>query len=115
MIEPLKPKQSLKIAELQDGDIICFQRTKANGEKRAGDKASQESNNTSDHFEDAREYYDFLEHRRTVKFHPHPTRCDPAQYPHSIWCSILRSHTISYRSASGRILMRSPHTFGSGR
>jgi ubiquitin carboxyl-terminal hydrolase 7 len=26
MIEPLKPKQSLKLAELQDGDIICFQR-----------------------------------------------------------------------------------------
>lgn len=26
MIEPLKPKQSLKIAELQDGDIVCFQR-----------------------------------------------------------------------------------------
>jgi ubiquitin carboxyl-terminal hydrolase 7 len=25
MIEPLKPKQSLKAAELQDGDIICFQ------------------------------------------------------------------------------------------
>jgi ubiquitin carboxyl-terminal hydrolase 7 len=27
MIESLKPKQSLKAAELQDGDIICFQRT----------------------------------------------------------------------------------------
>jgi ubiquitin carboxyl-terminal hydrolase 7 len=27
MIEALKPKQSLKTAELQDGDIICFQRT----------------------------------------------------------------------------------------
>ncbi|WZH44968.1 Ubiquitin thiolesterase [Fusarium acuminatum] len=81
MIEPLKPKQSLKVAELQDGDIICFQRTKAGMEKRVGDKASQESNNISDHFEDAREYYDFLEHRRTVKFHPHPTRCDQAQYP----------------------------------
>lgn len=26
MIEPLKPKQSLKAAELQDGDIVCFQR-----------------------------------------------------------------------------------------
>ena len=26
MIEPLKAKQSLKAAELQDGDIICFQR-----------------------------------------------------------------------------------------
>jgi ubiquitin carboxyl-terminal hydrolase 7 len=43
MIEPLKPKQSLKVAELQDGDIICFQRTKAGMEKRVGDKASQES------------------------------------------------------------------------
>ena len=42
MIEPLKPKQSLKVAELQDGDIICFQRTKASAEKRAGDKISQE-------------------------------------------------------------------------
>lgn len=28
MIEVLKPKQTLKIAELQDGDIVCFQRTK---------------------------------------------------------------------------------------
>jgi len=81
MIEPLNPKQSLKVAELQDGDIICFQRTKASAEKRAGDKTSQETSNTSDHFEDAREYYDFLEHRRTVKFHPHPTRCDQTQYP----------------------------------
>lgn len=26
MIETLKPKQTLKAAELQDGDIICFQR-----------------------------------------------------------------------------------------
>jgi ubiquitin carboxyl-terminal hydrolase 7 len=43
MIEPLKPKQSLKVAELQDGDIICFQRTKASAEKRAGDKISQET------------------------------------------------------------------------
>ena len=27
MVESLKAKQSLKAAELQDGDIICFQRT----------------------------------------------------------------------------------------
>lgn len=26
MIEPLKSKQTLKAAELQDGDIVCFQR-----------------------------------------------------------------------------------------
>ncbi|ESU13640.1 hypothetical protein FGSG_07382 [Fusarium graminearum PH-1] len=92
--------ESLKIAELQDGDIICFQRTKANGEKRAGDKASQESNNTSDHFEDAREYYDFLEHRRMVKFHPHPTRCDPAQYPPF---DLVLNSKITYDMLSERV------------
>lgn len=27
MIETLKPKQTLKAAELQDGDVVCFQRT----------------------------------------------------------------------------------------
>ena len=46
MIEPLKPKQSLKVAELQDGDIICFQRSterKASLEKRSGDKPMQET------------------------------------------------------------------------
>lgn len=32
MIEPLKPKQSLKVAELQDGDIICFQKTSEKGD-----------------------------------------------------------------------------------
>jgi ubiquitin carboxyl-terminal hydrolase 7 len=31
MIEPMKAKQSLKAAELQDGDIVCFQ--KADGAK----------------------------------------------------------------------------------
>ena len=35
MIEGLKAKQSLKAAELQDGDIVCFQRTV----DRKGDKS----------------------------------------------------------------------------
>ena len=26
MIEPMKPKATLQQAELQDGDIVCFQR-----------------------------------------------------------------------------------------
>jgi ICP0-binding domain of Ubiquitin-specific protease 7 len=34
MIEALKPKQSLKAAELQDGDIVCFQRIS----EKKGDK-----------------------------------------------------------------------------
>jgi uncharacterized protein with WD repeat len=45
MIEPLKGKQTLKAAELQDGDIICFQRTsdKKAENGRVPDKASQEA------------------------------------------------------------------------
>ncbi|KAG6004547.1 hypothetical protein E4U21_000931 [Claviceps maximensis] len=83
MIEPLKAKQTLKVAELQDGDIICFQRCSArpaeNGQTQ--DKSLQEpSRAVSDRFEDAREYYDFLENKRTVRFHPHPTRCDQEEY-----------------------------------
>lgn len=43
MIEPLKPKQSLKVAELQDGDIVCFQRV-SDQQVEAGrqEKAQQE-------------------------------------------------------------------------
>lgn len=37
MIEALKPKQSLKAAELQDGDIVCFQRNV----ERKGDKKDE--------------------------------------------------------------------------
>lgn len=44
MIDPLKPKQSLKGAELQDGDIICFQRAPENKSESAAavDKPMQE-------------------------------------------------------------------------
>lgn len=41
MIESMKLKQSLKVAELQDGDIVCFQRTsdkKTGLEKRSGER-----------------------------------------------------------------------------
>ncbi|KOS19761.1 Ubiquitin carboxyl-terminal hydrolase 21 [Escovopsis weberi] len=83
MIEPLKAKQTLKLAELQDGDIVCFQRVaerKAeNG--RPADQSPTDAAKISDRVEDAKEYYDFLEHKRTVKFFPHPTRCDQAQFP----------------------------------
>lgn len=84
MIEPLKPKHTLKVAELQDGDIICFQRNvdrKASGEllhkiPRMGDKTTESGTKKWDQFDDARQYYDFLNYKRDVKFWPHPTRCD---------------------------------------
>ena len=44
MIEPLKPKGTLKSAELQDGDVICFQEAQeANATSEAtADKAMQD-------------------------------------------------------------------------
>ncbi|CAM1508456.1 Fc.00g053040.m01.CDS01 [Cosmosporella sp. VM-42] len=101
MIEGLKPKQSLKVAELQDGDIICFQRTtEKKQEKRANDKPLQEPSQPSDRFEDAREYYDFLEHKRTVRFHPHPTRCDQTTYTPF---DLVLNSKINYDTLSQRV------------
>lgn len=85
MIEGLKAKQSLKAAELQDGDIICFQKApekKATGEilnkmSRLGDKAAEETTKRWDRFDDARDFYDFLYNKREVQFRPHP-RCEDA-------------------------------------
>ncbi|KAI9898253.1 hypothetical protein N3K66_006613 [Trichothecium roseum] len=83
MIEPLKPKQSLKAAELQDGDIICFQKAPDGSDDGVVVKREEtpEQQQSADIFEDAREYYDFLENKRTVKFHVHPSRGDAEQYP----------------------------------
>lgn len=63
MVDPMKPKQTLKAAELQDGDIICFQR--ADISKSADEKPT-------DWIENARDFYDYLIHKKTVKFLPHP-------------------------------------------
>lgn len=101
MVESLKGKQTLKTAELQDGDIICFQRVHEKrsrlptlGEKQPsedayaalGSQLSRSAADTcystkSDRFEDAREYYDFLLNRRAVLFHAHPQKCDAETYP----------------------------------
>jgi ubiquitin carboxyl-terminal hydrolase 7 len=43
MIEPMKAKQSLKAAELQDGDIICFQLYESKSTESRNMESSQES------------------------------------------------------------------------
>jgi ubiquitin carboxyl-terminal hydrolase 7 len=115
MIEPMKAKQSLKAAELQDGDIVCFQKadTKSSESDRESvtsltnqlmladidRSASSKSSATSlskssatslsksnsnlglDRIDNAQQFYDFLVHRREVRFHPHQTRnANPEQY-----------------------------------
>ncbi len=55
---------------------------------------------TSDRLEDAREYYDFLEHKRTVRFHAHTTRCDQEQYPPF---ELVLNSKINYDTLSERV------------
>jgi ubiquitin carboxyl-terminal hydrolase 7 len=44
MIEGLKGKQSLKAAELQDGDIVCFQKLQERKSKLSlGDKSDKQA------------------------------------------------------------------------
>jgi ubiquitin carboxyl-terminal hydrolase 7 len=95
----MKAKQSLKAAELQDGDIVCFQKADARSSEsdresvtyltnqltladidrsvssRSSDKTSLSLSKVNlDRIENAQLFYDFLLHRRDVKFHPHLTR-----------------------------------------
>ncbi|KAL9613274.1 MAG: hypothetical protein Q9167_002183 [Letrouitia subvulpina] len=62
MIEPMKPKSTLQQAEIQDGDIVCFQKTLSEREASA---IAQTGGYT-----DAREFYDYLLNRIIVKFLP---------------------------------------------
>lgn len=62
MIEPMKPKSTLAMAEIQDGDIVCFQKVLSEKEIST---ISQSGGYT-----DAREFYDYLLNRKTVTFSP---------------------------------------------
>lgn len=62
MIEPLKPKATLQQAEIQDGDIVCFQKALSEQEALMISQAGG--------YTDAREFYDYLLNRKTVTFYP---------------------------------------------
>ncbi|KAL8657634.1 MAG: hypothetical protein Q9226_001719 [Calogaya cf. arnoldii] len=62
MIEPMKPKVTLQQAEIQDGDIICFQRTLS--EKESSAIASTGG------YTDTREFYDYMLNRIVIRFYP---------------------------------------------
>ncbi|KAI9822475.1 MAG: hypothetical protein M1827_000194 [Pycnora praestabilis] len=62
MIEPMKPKTTLLQAEIQDGDIICFQKTLSDKENTAIAQTGG--------YLDTREFYDYLLNRISVKFLP---------------------------------------------
>ncbi|WEW56134.1 ubiquitin-specific protease ubp15 [Emydomyces testavorans] len=59
MIEAMKPKQTFQQSEIQDGDIICFQRSMSDSELPA-----------TVIYRNAQQYYDFLLNRMVVTFAP---------------------------------------------
>ncbi|KAI1639746.1 hypothetical protein F4809DRAFT_73853 [Biscogniauxia mediterranea] len=106
MIEGLKAKQSLKAAELQDGDIICFQKItdRKSGEllgkmPRLGDRNSEEAPKRWDRFDDAKTFYDFLLFKREVRFDPHP-RCEKTNYQSFV---LTLSTKVTYDQLSERV------------
>jgi len=120
MIEPMKAKQTLKAAELQDGDIVCFQKITdgRNSEPRSSesdresishltsqltvtdsdDRSILSRNPHTDRIDDAPKYYDFLLHKRIVRFHPH-ARNPPGQEAFSI----LLSSKHTYDQVAARV------------
>lgn len=70
MIEPMKPKATLQQAELQDGDIVCFQKVLSEKEIL--------SISQSGGYIDAKEFYDHLLNRKPVDFAPRISSNDEA-------------------------------------
>ena len=64
MIEPMKPKVTFQQAEIQDGDIICFQRTLSDQEATEYSRAGK--------YATVREFYDYLLNRITIRLVPRP-------------------------------------------
>ena len=67
-IEPMKSKQTLAASEIQDGDIICFQRHLNEAQTAALRQTSPTACLTAPH------YYDFLINRIFVTFMPKPAQ-----------------------------------------
>ncbi|KAL8868468.1 MAG: hypothetical protein Q9174_004972, partial [Haloplaca sp. 1 TL-2023] len=90
MIEPMKAKATLQQAEIQDGDIVCFQRTLS--EKESSTIASTGG------YTDAREFYDYLLNRLSVTFTPKfTTESDEGVF------SLMLSKKMSYDQFSAKV------------
>lgn len=123
MIEPMKAKQTLKAAELQDGDIICFQRVNdgRNSETRSiesnqesislltsrmtltdsNDSSVLSKNAHADRIETAPLFYDFLLHKRVIRFYPHPKTLD--RYPDRQPIDLTLSSKHTYDQFAARV------------
>lgn len=84
MIEAMKPKQTFSQSEIQDGDIICFQ------------KNLPDLDPSKILYTDARQYYDYLLNRIPVNFYPRPST-DGEQF------QLPLSKKMSYEQFSAKV------------
>jgi ubiquitin carboxyl-terminal hydrolase 7 len=80
MIEPMKPKQTFQQAEIQDGDIICFQEDLSSAQLVASmqglavtnqpERIAELQNGNAGAIADAKEFYEYLANKVTVIFSP---------------------------------------------
>jgi ubiquitin carboxyl-terminal hydrolase 7 len=114
MIDSMKGKQTLKAAELQDGDIVCFQRipdAKASdndkesvlifpfSRKHLPDDNYRSVVRPSDWIEDAREFYDYLLYRKLLRLLPHPRSVGPKRDP----LDVEMSSKFSYDQMAAKV------------
>jgi ubiquitin carboxyl-terminal hydrolase 7 len=114
MIDAMKGKQTLKAAELQDGDIVCFQRIQ-DGKSSDSDKELvatfpyrqqhyidnqyRSVVRPSDWIEDAREFYDYLLYRKLLRLLPHPRSVGPKRDP----LDVEMSSKFSYDQMAAKV------------
>lgn len=90
MIEPMKPKSTLHQAEIQDGDIVCFQQVLSEKDALGAAQAGG--------YTDAKEFYDYLLNRKTVSFSP--------KFPNESESEIFKidlSRKMSYEQFSAKV------------
>ncbi|KAM5441568.1 ubiquitin-specific protease ubp15 [Microsporum ferrugineum] len=86
MIDQLKPKQTFQASEIQDGDIICFQRTQSDVE--LGPNVL---------YKDATKYYDYLLNRVMIKFAPIKAESDDSTF------TLALSRKMNYEQFSTKV------------
>lgn len=91
-VESLKPKQTLQQSELQDGDIICFQKAYSQDEVAAMQQRSPSA------YLEAPLFYDYLLNRIAVHFGPKPTLAQNITFatPEDAAFSLFLSRKDSY-------------------
>lgn len=104
MIEPMKAKQTFQQSEIQDGDIICFQRTFNDSEYVFCSSLKVPSSHADDFripptviYRDARQYYDYLLNRITVKFAPLDKDTDGEEF------NLTLSRKMTYEQFSTKV------------